>query len=173
MGVTIHWQGKLLGEEAYTALIRSVRKFAHERNWPVTEIEGDVKQLLRVIGEQNVDYEGPTFGVVLWPHPECEPVKLEFDEDLFTQEFCKTQFAGPKIHVAVVELLRAVAPYFAVIEVTDEGEFWGSSDEEQLARHFANINARLDELTAADPTAKSPVLLPSGRLLDIANRKKH
>lgn len=52
-------------------------------------------------------------GVEVLPHPDCDPVRLEFDEDLHIQEFTKTRFAGAATHVEVIELLRRIAPFFA------------------------------------------------------------
>ena len=172
MGVTIHWQGTLLGNEAYSALVRSARSFAVERGWPIQEIDSADKVLARVINEESVDYEGPTYGIVLWPHPECEPVRLEFDRDLFTQEFCKTQFAGADVHIQVVNLLRLLTPYFDTLEVTDEGEYWETGSREALAAHVDKIASILAEMLADDPKAKSPVVLVSGRFLDFNGSKK-
>jgi hypothetical protein len=172
VGVTIHWQGKLIGAEAYTALIQMVRNFAATRHWPVQEIELGTKRLERVIDEQDLVYEGLTFGVVLWPHPDCEPVTFEFDEGLFTQEYCKTQFAGADVHMELIALLRLAAPHFLDLVVEDEGEFWESGDVDRLRGHLDHISSVLAEWVANDPEGKSPVVLPSGRVADFTGRKK-
>jgi hypothetical protein len=172
VGVTIHWQGTLLGAEAYTALIKAVCTFAEVRGWPTHDIERKVRQSLRVIDEQIVEYQGHTFGVFVRPDPNCEPTTFEFDQELFTQQSCKTQFAGPKIHIAVIELLRTIEPYFREMEVVDEGEYWDSSDEAKLRAHLALVDSALDDLEAGLRTASPDVPL-SEALLDIASRKKH
>jgi hypothetical protein len=172
MGVTVHWQGSLLGNEAYSALVSRARLFAVERGWPIQEIDPTDKVLARVIDELPVDYEGPTHGIVLWPHPDCEPVVLEFDRDLFTQEYCKTQFAGADVHIEIVNLLRLLTPYFVSLRVTDEGEYWETGSREVLAAHIDKIASILSEMLAGDPKAKSPVVLASGRVLDFTGSKK-
>jgi len=50
-------------------------------------------------------------------------VRLEFDENLYVQEFAKTQFAGVDWHLKVVGLLKAIQSYFRELRVADEGEF--------------------------------------------------
>lgn len=172
MGVTIHWEGKLLGAEAYSALVAAARVYASERNWPIQDIDPADKALVRVIDEETIEYEGPTYGIVLWPHPECEPVRLEFDRDLFTQEFCKTQFAGADVHIDIVSLLRRLTPYFDSLNVTDEGEYWETGSRDVLAGHVDKIASILTEMVADDPDAKSPVVLASGRFLDFSGSKK-
>lgn len=51
-------------------------------------------------------------GIVVNLHEDCDPVRLEFDHDLYLQEFTKTQFAGVQIHIHVLKLLKAIQPFF-------------------------------------------------------------
>ena len=74
--------------------------------------------------EQGWDYTGPTRGIVLYPHENSEPLRLEFDRDLIVQEFIKTQFAPAEIHVKIVGFLKKIAPHFEALTVEDEGEYW-------------------------------------------------
>ena len=67
---------------------------------------------------------------------DCDPVRLEFDSDLYVQEFTKTQFAGVQVHMKVLELLKALRPLFRDLSVEDEGEYWETGNLQGLAEHM-------------------------------------
>ena len=81
MGVTIHFEGALKPDR-YDELTATVRGFAANEGWPVTEIPKATRTLLRVRDEQEWDYTGFTRGVTIQPHPDCEPIRFEMDENL-------------------------------------------------------------------------------------------
>lgn len=167
MGVTIHYQGKLKDRAAYDAAIARARDFAQARGWTHRDIPEEYRRLDRMRDEEEWRYEGSTKGIELLAHPDCEPVRLEFDRDLYIQEYTKTQFAPLEIHAGVVELLRALAPCFAGLDVADEGEYFETGDRAKLAAHIDTCNATIAALKRSDPTARSGVKLPSGRIMDL------
>jgi hypothetical protein len=167
MGVTIHFEGRLKNVEALTSLESDVRAFSNESGWTTKPICESNTTLKRVVNEQDDDYVGPTRGVEAQPHPNCEPLRFEFDRGLFIQEYCKTQFAGAATHVKIVELIRRVAHYFEDLHVEDEGEFWETNDEALLESHIEKVNGMIDEIRREQPSAKGPIRLPSGRIVDI------
>ena len=166
MGVTIHFEGRVKGATAYSLLIDEIREFAASHAWPIEEIPRADRSLKRVRDEQNWDYSGPTFGIVLSAHSECDPLRFEFDEDFYIQKFVKTQFAGAEIHVAIIEFLRRIQPFFDSLKVTDEGDFWDTSDQSVLEQHIDRCNQVLRDLLAKNPKAKGPIRLPDGRIAD-------
>lgn len=104
MGVTIHFEGRLRDRAAMADLLRFAQRFALERGWVTDEINEARVKLLRVDeNERDCEYLGPVSGLQLIPANDCEPIKLEFDSDLYVQEWTKTQFAGPEIHLAVCD----------------------------------------------------------------------
>jgi hypothetical protein len=123
MGVTIHFEGQLNGESAYQDLLGLVSCFAATQNWLTEMIESAEVTLLRVRDEQDCDYTGSVKGIEVYLHEDCDPVRLEFDLDLYVQEFTKTQFAGVECHLKVVALLRAIQPFFQELKIEDEGEY--------------------------------------------------
>src|SRR5882762_10416633 len=119
MGVTIHFEGKLKRPEAYQAVLATARRFAESQNWSWEPIEEKVTTLKRIREEKDWDYVGPVKGVVLYPHENSEPVRLEFDSELYIQEYTKTQFAPIEVHLLLVELLKKIEPYFEQLIVFD------------------------------------------------------
>ena len=166
MGVTIHFEGQVKGPTAYSLLIDEIREFGASHAWPLEELPLSDRCLKRVRDEKDCDYSGPTFGIVLSPHPNCDPLRFEFDKDFYIQEFVKTQFAGAETHVAIIELLRRIQPFFDGFRVVDEGDFWDRADETVLEQHIERCNNVLRNLLAKNPKAKGPIRLPNGRIGD-------
>lgn len=169
MGVTIHFEGKVKGATAYSLLIDELHEFATSHNWKCEELAKSNAVLKRVRDEKPWDYSGPTFGLELWPHQACDPLRFEFDRDYYVQEFVKTQFAGEEIHIAIVELFRRIQFFLEGLNIHDEGEFWHTSDENVLAQHIQRCNEVLQEMLAKNPKAKGPVRLPDGHIADFVS----
>ena len=169
MGVTIHFEGNLNGEVAYSTLLQNVRDFAARHGWPAEDLLEAQRSLKRVRDEQDWDYVGLTKGLIVYPHDECEPLRFEFDENFYIQECCKTQFDGPQVHIAIVRLLRSIHSLFAALNVADEGEYWHSGDEPALASHMHSIDDQIARLVAEKPTRQVAVRLPSLRPTSSAN----
>jgi len=171
VGVTIHFEGGLRDEGAFRRAIELARQFGIGRGWPSQPIDESRVELQRVRDEQPWDYVGPTRGIVLQPHENSEPLRLEFDSDLYLQEYCKTQFAPCDVHIEIIELLRQLEPEFALFLLDDEGEYWPSGDRAVLERHRDACFRALDEHLASDSNLAGPVRLPSGRILDLVSRE--
>ena len=167
MGVTVHFEGQLLNQENYGMLITVVRDFAKKNRWLTEPIKAENVILKRVQNEKDSNYEGPVKGIVIYPHEDCDPLRFEFDRDLYVQEYVKTQFAGTAIHEAVIRLLQLVRQYFKSLEVFDEGEFWETQDHKILEKNFQSFYHALDDELKKYPKAKVKVKLPSGRIVDL------
>lgn len=174
MGLTIHYQGQLASEQAYVSFIQQVTAYAQARKWPlhaIAEAEREMTRMLQPEDPEAEEYEdlyvGPTRGVYLLPDPECEPLSFEFDTDLFMQDFCKTQFAGPKVHAAILDLFRETENLFEMLDIQDEAEGWENPDPARLEQVFVETRQAIDESAAEMPGSSTAVLTPSGRILDI------
>ncbi len=77
MGVTIHFDGKLIDEEAYSAVLGTALAFASQQSWQHSPLSDSRAKLLRVNPEteEEWDYEGPIKGILIQPHPESEPLR--------------------------------------------------------------------------------------------------
>jgi len=174
MGLTIHYQGQLESEQAYVSFLEEVTAFAGARGWPVHAIAEAERELTRMLQPEDPEadeyedlYVGPTRGLYLLPDPECEPLSFEFDTDLFMQDYCKTQFAGPKVHAAILDLFRQTEPLFEMLDIQDEADAWENPDPTRLERVFAETRQEIAESAAEMPGSSVAVLTPSGRILDI------
>ena len=167
MGVTIHFEGQLDDEAAYRRLIDVATACAQKQGWLTEPIESEQKTLLRVRDEEDWDYCGPVKGVLIYPHEDWDPVRLEFDRDFYIQEFTKTQFAGAPVHLRVLEFLTAIKPFFSKFRVEDEGEYWETGDVQVLMEHMNRVQHVIDAELRKNPSARMKVKEPDGRIIDL------
>ena len=168
MGVTIHYSGHLKKPSAYPLLLGELQDFAEQNGWTHRPVSKQGVTLKRCDdNDREWTVTGDTRGIELRPHDDCEPLTFEFDADHFLQDYVKTQYAPPEVHVAVTELFRHVAPFFDDLDVFDEGEYWNSRDLDRLKQLFNGCFQALDTALAERPWARGPVHLNSGRIADI------
>lgn len=167
MGVTIHFEGQLIDEDAYQELMALISSTAKVEGWRTEPIESRETKLLPVRNEQDWDYTGPVKGIEVCLHEDCDPVRLEFDRDLYLQEFTKTQFAGADWHLKVVGLLRAIQPYFRELKVDDEGEFWDTGNRTILENHLRASQEAIERTSREHPGARIKVRALDGKLIDL------
>lgn len=167
MGVTIHFEGRIRSISDYDACISKLHQFATERGWPIDDIAEELRTLRRVQNEEDWNYTGKTRGVQLQPDQNSDPFRFEVDENLFIQEYCKTQFAPPEVHVEIVDLLRILEPHFKILSVIDEGEYFETSNFNRLTDMLDDCFRALDECLSQNPGSEGPVRMQSGRIVDI------
>lgn len=167
MGVTIHFEGQLLNEGAFSALIDAASTFAKENGWGKELFELPNVTLLRVRDEADWDYVGPVKGIQVFPHDDCDPIRLEFDRDLYIQEYTKTQFAGSNIHLKVLDLLALLQPFFSTFRINDEGEYWETKNLTTLMEHMHRTQQVIEDMLREDPSAAMKVKTPDGRIIDL------
>ncbi len=166
-GVTVHYEGRATDAAAIKQALVVARSEARRYGWEVKEASVENASVTRVIAEKERPYRGSLTGIVIYPHPMCEPLYIQFGSDLFMQDFVKTQFAGPDVHVKVVELLRKLRPFFNELRVEDEGEYWDTNDRSKLESHIATVNRMIAEIRRTHPEVKGPIRIPSGRIVDV------
>ena len=167
IGLTIHFEGQLKNEAAYEQLLEKVSSIAKTEGWLSEAIESKVTALSRVRDEQDWDYVGPVKGIVISLAEDCDPVRLEFDSDLYMQEFTKTQFAGVQVHLKVLELLKAMGPFFRNLKVEDEGEYWETGNLQGLTEHMNRAQKAIEAELEKYPNGQMKVKTPSGRIMDL------
>jgi hypothetical protein len=168
MGVTVHFRGKLKDEEAFVGLVSRIAEIAVAETLLTETFENSEVTLPRVREDERPwDYVGPTKGITLYLHEDCEPLRLEFDRDLHIQEWVKTQFAGVLTHVRLIKLLRDLQVFFESFNVNDEGEFWETGDENLLGKHMRQCAETIAEFAKKSPNAQVKVKEPDGRFTDL------
>lgn len=170
MGITIHFEGQLKDEASLDAVLALTRSFCEERSWPYESINESCVTLKRVRDKKDWDYIGPSKGIVVQPHDNSEPFRLEFDKDNYLQEYTKTQFAPIEVHTELVSLLRQLAPHFVSLDVVDESEFYNTNDHSILEGHLNRCFELIDEYLAQPDKYYGPIRLPSKRIVDIMSR---
>jgi hypothetical protein len=167
MGVTVHFEGKLKDAQAFSSLLLYIEGIGRADTLLTERFENSQAELGRGCEEQPWDYVGPTKGILLYLHEDCEPLRLEFDRELCVQEWVKTQFAGVDTHIRLVQILRDIERFFQTLVVNDEGEYWESGNRETLAEHVQRCNEVIAEFAAKNPRAQIKVKETNGRLTDL------
>jgi hypothetical protein len=111
--------------------------------------------------------DSSTDGFVINPHPDCEPLEIRFGKKNRFGNWVKTQFAGPEIHIQIVQFLKLIKPIVSRMGVSDEGEFWKTGDENTLRWHMRRIDELIAEAVLEDPKTRSGVKTPEGRIIDL------
>lgn len=103
-------------------------------------------------------------GIWLHLHPQCEG--LEFVFDLFSLElldyqkydhtpsltygyegfFCKTQYAGVKIHILVCKIIELTEKYIEYSNIYDEAGYYGTGNMQKAAESFWYSTAQIKAL---------------------------
>ncbi|GHN01659.1 hypothetical protein WSM22_31480 [Cytophagales bacterium WSM2-2] len=167
MGVTIHFEGKLKSQKDFDEVIEKAIDFAKRKSSDIIKLNNDKKLLKRVKDEKDWDYEGEVKGVQIQPHDNSDPLILEFDKDLFIQEFCKTQFSDISTHIDIIKFLRDIESNFDNLSVIDEGEFWETNDIKLLEQKFEDFFVAFDNAIQENPKLKGPFKMSDGRIVDL------
>jgi len=173
MGVSVHYRGSLTDKRQIQPLINELEDIAQsiqakcrvfDEDWnekPDAHLEHNSAGQATIVG--NIGLKG----VSLQLHERCETLFLCFDASgVLTSPIqvafradsdyavdpdhwlsVKTQFAGAKVHVALVELLRYLkGKYIHDLEVDDEAGYWGNQDITAVERDIDLINRGIDAI---------------------------
>jgi hypothetical protein len=145
-GVTLHYRGTVRSESDVNAIVSKTVEFAKARSWA---------------------FEKRSDGVVVRPHAWCEPVALLFEGRVLSENWVKTQFAGPDVHIGVVDLFRLLEPRFEQLSISDEGEYWETSNRENLLLRMQSDGLMMIRLQEREPGSTGPYVVANGRVLDV------
>jgi hypothetical protein len=167
MGVTIHYEGRLILE-----------KRASFQEWLAAQCEALHWDL--VVSTQRMLPSGfirrhfkpaeerPVLTVT--PHSDCEPLIFDFDYDWKVASWVKTSFAPTNIHVEIIGLLNGLSDFFVGFEIFDEGEYAETNDLELLEKNRTAFFKMLEAMIAKG--AEGPIKLDDGRIIDCINPNK-
>lgn len=189
MGLSFHYSGKIRSVSAIDLLTSEVEDICKSLGWEYhiwkrknlrkkkikNEKGGVVKYTPEdVTGIHITPPNSETLFLTFLPDGTlCSPVKLMFynpeTNDLLIEVIhTKTQFAGPDVHITLMELLRYLeGKYFAKLKVDDEGMYWGRWDKRILLARFEAYNKMFDLVSEALTTFKAE---PGESVTRLANR---
>jgi hypothetical protein len=171
MGLSIHYSGCIRSYALVQALTDEVEDICKSLGWKyhIYEKKSNANDAAHINNPNFINYTPEDIkGITISP-AECEPVDLTFfpsgilcsvaklkynnaaTNDLMVETIStKTQFAGPDIHITVLNLLQYLKDkYFAVFELKDEGNYWETKDKKILLGRFAQYNFFLDAVADA------------------------
>lgn len=144
MGLTFHYSGKIRNHEQIDMLVEEVKDLCKGLNWEYNVLDDDkIKGILVSTTESE-----PLWFTFTPDGRTCDVVNLQYtdpSEKYYSLCHTKTQYAGPEVHMAMIKMLRYMSDkYYSEIEVTDEGEYWETGDEENLRRIFGNFTQAIN-----------------------------
>lgn len=149
MGITIHYKGKAKDAKSAAAALRALEAMAKTKRW-VFQSSSTKKNAARVL-----------------IHPKCDPVHIEFNAKLRIDDFVKTQFAPLGVHLVVLKLLDDIRPHFTSLAIEDESGYLESRNRADLKKQRDAFTRALKKILKDHPNAQGPVMLPSGRWIDV------
>jgi hypothetical protein len=168
MGLSFHYSGKFRAGASLSEMIQEVKDIVEVCKWKYTIYEEEFP------GGQNPEnaYNGHIYGISFTP-PECETVSLCFlsnrkmsspvlfmlygktndrpEHEYLYMLSVKTQFAGVETHKFIIALFRHLQKqgYFETLEISDEGKYWETGDENLLKEIFKRYVNALDSFSFA------------------------
>jgi len=166
MGLSIHYNGSIAKPELLPDLIEDLEDIAklYEWQYDVYERQFPENAYGKRVYNQNIH------GISFTP-PGCETVFVTFlsngrmcsvpgllfwgkTKDRRESKYLymlsvKTQYAGIEVHKLVIQLFRFLnKKYFVNFEMTDEGEFWETNDENVLLSNFKKYDMLIKSFAA-------------------------
>ena len=143
------------------------RRYATDNAMPFSMVNEANKLLERVRDGEQWSYQGPVKGIKISPHENADPLWLEFDTDLFLQDFCKTQFAGLSVHIKIIKFFEKAEGFFSDLAVLDEGEFWETHDVSKLEEHLDWCFRAMETHKKENPGVDGPYRMENERIIDL------
>jgi hypothetical protein len=139
-GVTIHYTGTAESSVAVGKVLAAARKYAANQKWKLEDASALRGTLRRMDGEKEKNVETKIRGIRITVAPMCEPLFLQFGDDLVVNDFVKTQYAGAEAHIAVIGLFELIRSDMQSLTITDEGEYWGSHKRGTLLKNVEAVD---------------------------------
>ena len=153
MGLTIHYEGRFNPECSLQEMVDELVDIAKIHHWKIDVFETNFEMKNgNFVPIDKYDYDTENiYGIAISP-PNSErlyftflsngfvtiPTSLEFwgketnteRKEYIFGAFTKTQFAGAKMHQAIIHLFRYITQkYYLEFKMSDESGYWESNDE--------------------------------------------
>ena len=168
MGLSIHYNGKFNQNANLSELIAEVKDIAETFKWDYHIFN----QVFPANKLNSFTHNGELYGICFTP-PGCETVSICFlsnywmsavinlkfygksnskpETDYLYMISVKTQFAEILIHKTIIQMFRHLLKkgYFAEFNMSDEGEYWETGDEDLLEKKFNFLGSMIDNFSIA------------------------
>lgn len=167
MGLSFHYSGRIASPEQLSEFIDEVQDIAKVHNWENFVFEKQFPK--NIFG--NPEYDQNIYGICFTPH-NCETIffcflangrmsspvylpldhnqKIQTNNPYLYQLSVKTQYAGVKTHLFIINLFRYLnKKYFTDFNITDEGHYWESNDEALLIETFNNYTKLIENFNTS------------------------
>jgi hypothetical protein len=164
MSISIHYAGRIKNITWIPELTKEVEHICKTMRWKATPIYmGEARVNGIVFAPRRSEMVCFTFtrtGRLISPHGLMDihiPVSEVLSQEHSYMCHTKTSWAGPDVHMAVIELIRYVTgKYFEEFTLYDEAMFWETNDKKKLLERFGAYNAAPDTADDAISVFKSP-----------------
>lgn len=179
MGLTIHYKAKLKPSINLKEMIAELEDISQTMDWEYACVDETINLDKKLAAHVNLNHWSEELrleGIIMKLHVDSEPFYMTFlggklimpvairfldpktDAEYFWGAFTKTQFAGPKVHMAIVKLLKYLgSKYIDLIQVLDEAKYYDQMDELALQQSFEIMNGLLDQVDKAlSPVRANP-----------------
>ncbi len=167
MGLSIHYSGTFKNDASLSEMIEEIKDIAEIYKWEYNIYN-------RVFPENSLsmsDYNQHIYGISFTPS-HCETIFISFlsngkmsspghlkffeksddqpERNYLYMLSVKTQFAGVMIHKLVIHLFRYLSKkYFQDFNMSDEGRYWETGNEQVLKENFNRYNELLKDFSYA------------------------
>jgi len=124
--VTLYYRGRLAQGVSRYALFVEAESIAFENGWNIRRL--------------------PSGWFVIQAHRDCEPLTFDPDAKGKVDDWVKTQYAGPEVHIQISDFLSRIGTFFAKLKVDDDTEYWSTRNREDLERGFQQVNEMLEDI---------------------------
>lgn len=191
MGLSFHYSGSIKERKHLSDLIADVQTLAKTHDWEyqIFETTFPTRQI-------QTDDEDHIYGISITP-PKCETIDVCFTPDgrmssLLHQLMwkgsdpeeaekymyllsVKTQFAGIDTHALIIDFFRYISrQYLKNFTLTDEGNYWETSDMHVLKKQFDKFTQAIDSfglaLEATPPESKENLMKYLERIAEKTNK---
>lgn len=164
MGLSIYYSGNFNPSASLEKMIDEVADIAEIYQWPFQIYDS-------AFPDTHPADTDTIYGISFTP-PGCETIPLcfllnkrmssaamvkffgkesgNYKEDMLHSISVKTQFAGKKVHMLVIKLLKYLSgKYFYDFQLFDEAQYWETGNEKIAENNFRQYDDLLDEVSHA------------------------
>jgi hypothetical protein len=167
MGITIHYRGRVNPKIRMKEFYILTSLICKEKGWAITGMDETDGPAMLVQKDGEIPYTGKLVSFTIETHENCEPLQFQITSEGYFNNWCKTQFAPPEVHIGIVDLFAQVKIKLSELVIQDEGGFWESRDRDALEDRMIKCYLEIQKSKEEDPDYYGPVKSENGRITDL------